>query len=552
MVFAHFLRKEGGGIAIMAAAFLACIAGCSAFAVDVGRIYLDQRHLQSAVDLAAIEASRNLARANDAARATLIANGFTEFEVLTVTTGRYDANAAIQPANRFATGVSPAQTNAVRVDVQVKAPLYFGAAILGQNHVVVKARATGRVSEFVSFSIGSRLLSLNGGLLNTLLSGLLGGGINLSVMDYNALIGANINLLEFLDTLALDIGLTAGNYQQLLDTNVGLGQVLQAAANASQNTGVSAAVTKLLGVANALNLQLATLVDLGPLAELGVGTGRSALGAAVNVFDLLRTMAEVANGKHQAAVNLNLGVPGLLGVQASVTIGERPQNSPWLRVTDTDVVVRTAQTRIRLQADVGGSGLLLGTAIRLPIHIDIASAEARLARLSCGLNPATDASVRLGVKTGIINLWVAEPSPPGAWTNPKQVPTMNRATLVHVPLLATIRAKAHIGIANGTERLVDFNAQQIAGNLPQNVKTVNIVGSLVSNLVNDLELNVNVLGIGLGLDGLLSGLLRTILTPVGTLLDPVLNELLNVLGVGLGEADVRVNGIRCDGGTLAA
>jgi uncharacterized membrane protein len=553
-LIARFCRAKNGSIAIMAATFLACIAGCSAFAVDLGRIYLEQRHLQSAVDLAAIEASRNLTRAEDAVRATLSANGFTFLEELIIDKGRYEADSAIVPQSRFSTPVPSAQTNAVRVNVRVRAPIYFGAAILGRDYVVVEAKATGMVTELVAFSIGSRLLSLNQGLANTLLSGLLGGSVNLSVMDYNALLSGDVKLLDFLNVLAVNVGLGAGTYEQLLNTNVSVGQVLQAAASAAQNADITAAVTKLLAVPNAasVNISLGKLIQLGPLAGLAVGSSNTALGAMVNVFDLIRTTAEVANGTNQAGVNLALSVPDLLSVSANVIIGERMQNSPWITVTDKDLIVRTAQTRIRLQVNVAGSGLLLGATVRVPVYIDIASAQARLERLSCGLNPATTASVRLGVKTGVVDLWIAEPNPVSAWTDIKQTPTMGQATLVSVPLLATIKATAHAGILNSAEKMVDFNATDIANHTVKTVSTTNLVNSLLSTAIGDLALDITVHGIGIGLPGLLTNLLGVILAPVADLVDPALNELLDMLGIGIGEADVKINGIRCDGSALAA
>ena len=42
------------------------------------------------------------------------------------------------------------------------------------------------------FAVGSRLASLNGGIVNQLLSGLLGTSVSLSVMDYNALLASRV------------------------------------------------------------------------------------------------------------------------------------------------------------------------------------------------------------------------------------------------------------------------------------------------------------------------------------------------------------------------
>lgn len=57
------------------------------------------------------------------------------------------------------------------------------------------------------------------------------------------------------------------------------------------------------------------------------------------------------------------------------------------------------------------------------------------------------------------------------------------------------------------------------------------------------------LGLGLelpGLDGLVSGVVANAATP----LDQILNAVLGTLGIGLGQADSWVSGVRCGGAVL--
>ncbi len=557
-LLSRFKKDNKGAIAIIACLVLTVMVGCGALAVDLGKIYVSQRHLQSAVDLAALEAARNLGNAEEAARKTLEANGFKNIQKLVVHTGRYALDTTISPKSRFSSGVSAQNTNAVKIDVTVNTPLYFGGAIMRKDHVNVNASATGICSEMAAFAIGSRLLSLNGGIANSLLSSLLGGNINLSVMDYNALLGGQIDLLDFLDELAIKAGVQAGTYQQLLNTRVTAGHIIDAAATVAQRSnpasGVGIALNRLLGASNAGNLELltGTLIQLGELANVGVATGKHGLDAMLNVFDLVRTTAEVANGKNQAAVDLDIAVPGLLGVKATVLIGERMQNSPWISVSNKETIVRTAQTRIRLQVSVGGSGLLSGATIRIPLHLDIAPAEARLKRFSCGKNPKSHAAATLGVKTGVLKLWIAEPNNWKAWTDHSIPPAMHTATLVNVAGLATVYTYAHSSIANLAEQDVHFNASEIASRTFKTVGTKGLLTSLLASTLGDLDLDIKVVGINLGLGTLLAPLLKTLLAPVAGLLDPVLDGLLDLLGIGVGEADVGIIGTRCDGSALAA
>jgi uncharacterized membrane protein len=43
---------------------------------------------------------------------------------------------------------------------------------------------------------------------------------------------------------------------------------------------------------------------------------------------------------------------------------------------------------------------------------------------------------------------------------------------------------------------------------------------------------------------------KATLQPVTPVLDALVNDILTSLGIGLGEADVWVNGVRCDGAAL--
>ncbi len=61
-----------------------------------------------------------------------------------------------------------------------------------------------------------------------------------------------------------------------------------------------------------------------------------------------------------------------------LAIGERPNRSPWLTVTSKgEPIIRTAQTRIYLEATTA-KALSDLTAVKLPVLIEAASAEARL------------------------------------------------------------------------------------------------------------------------------------------------------------------------------
>ena len=65
--------------------------------------------------------------------------------------------------------------------------------------------------------------------LNALFGNLLGGSVSLSVGAWNGLLNTDVQLLDYLDALAVNLGVQAGNYDALLQTNASVGQLVDAA-----------------------------------------------------------------------------------------------------------------------------------------------------------------------------------------------------------------------------------------------------------------------------------------------------------------------------------
>ncbi|MDP1908088.1 MAG: TadG family pilus assembly protein [Hyphomicrobium sp.] len=222
--FRKFLREERGTIAVMSGVLAVASLGALAVGIDSASLYLEKRKAQGAVDLAAIAAARDLPRANAAAMATINDHHLPDVQEVFLTTGSYTADPAVAPANRFVPNGTP--VNAVRVELRNRAPLYFGRAVAKQGNYEVVTRATAVSSAAAAFSVGSRLLSLNGGVLNGVLSGMLGGNISLTLMDYNALAGYNVDLFRFSDTLATKVSGQAGTYDELIKSKATVGNVI--------------------------------------------------------------------------------------------------------------------------------------------------------------------------------------------------------------------------------------------------------------------------------------------------------------------------------------
>jgi uncharacterized membrane protein len=546
----RFGANDRGNFAMITAGLMTLLIGCAGLAVDLGTIFADRRKTQSTADLAAIVAAANLSNPVNAATATVTQNNYPANALISVETGTYTANSALAPGARF---VTPAVgiPNAARVTLNTKTPLYFARYLTGESTFTIKTTATATSTEMASFAIGSRLLSVNGGALNALLSKMLGTSISLSVMDYNNLISAKIDALDFLSALATRINLTGVSYSQLLNTNVKVGDIIAAALTTQQITnGATAASTALSTISqaltgNATKISPGTLIDLGPFANLTVGQ-KPKISAAVSVFDLVNTVAQIANGSNQISTSVDLGLPGLATVQVLVTVGERPVGSSWIAMGTQGVSVHTAQTRLLATVNVLGSGSL--AAINLPIYVEVASGTATLNAVSCGHPNINTSQVTIGVTPGIVDAWIGNVTT-ADMTNFTRKPNPPPVQLVNIGGLITVNALAHVGIGNTTPTNVNFSYSDIQSGVKKTVTTSNFLSSLVTNLLGDLQLSIGVAGLGLPIPGLL-GLVAGLLTAVTSPLDQVLATLLSTLGIGIGQVDVWALGIRCDGAVL--
>lgn len=538
----RFFRSRRGHVAIMTALMTPVAITLAAFAVDAGSLYVEKRRAQALADLAAISAASRLDDPHAAAVAAMAANGvdLPGKGEIAVTPGRYVAEAGLAPQARFEPGATP--VNAVRVSYRTTGSRYFAGAIVPPPQIGVEAVAA--TSAQAAFSIGSRLLELDEGVANALLSGLVGGDISLSIMDYNALIGADVGLLSFLDALALEIGLTAGSYAQTLDAQVTAAQIARALSKTEAIDGTAkAALAKLAMQANVANAARLTLSNLIGLGDEGGQLARAALDridADIGVMELLMASAIVAGKGRQVALGSALTVPGLLSVRVDLAIGEPPQHGFWFMIGSGGELVRTAQTRLRLVAEIGG---VLGERIRVPLYLELAHAEARLLSVTCP-GGRGDPRVTIEARPGLANLYLAEVDPAkiGNFAGPAP---RSPAILLQVPLLATVTGQAQVEIAETGYKTLVFSAADIAAGRVRQVSTRQPLASLTGSLFSSLSLKLSVIGLGIGLPGNLLGTVGSLLGAAAEPLDTALIELLETLGAAVGQADVTVHGVDC-------
>ena len=526
------LHDRRGGVAVMAATAGGLLCALAALVIDVGSVALYARKLQGAADLSALAAARDLDRIQAAAAATAQANVGAGVTVRAVS-GAYVADATVAARDRFTAGAAPA--NAARVTLSGQAPLHFGRWILGKETVAVHRTGTAATTygePLAMFSIGSRLARLDGGLANAVLSGLTGSNVSLTALDYNALAAADVSLLEFSDALATDLGLTVGDYDALMRAEMDTSRALSVLDRVAGDSDGSA-LNKLVQAADGLRLKVGELIGLEADAPQAL---RGGLDARVSALDLATAMLETG-GDRQVALDLGAQA-GLADLDVSLAIGERPNGSPWLTVTDTgQPIIRTAQARLYIRARTAQK--LSGLAqVNLPILIELAPSEARLEALNCGPE-----RVNLGVRPGVARASIGTIDE-SRLSNFKQALTVSPAVFVSVAGLVTVSGSSEIEAADQGFRTVRFEAAEIEGQAMKTVGSRGFVGGLVASLLGRLDIKVKVIGLGLGL-GDLAAALGGLLAPLSPVLDAVVNGLLDALGLKFGEADVRVLGLSC-------
>ena len=556
----RFVAVRSGNVATMTALVAPLSIVLGAVAIDSASLYYERREAQALTDLAAITAAAHIDRAEDAVAATLKDNGLrwlrltgrngaSEFKLsgaaepvsVAVTPGRYEPLPSAAVADRFIADVEP--FNAVKVTLSKTGTRYFAQSLIAAPTITTSAVASG--SAQAAFSIGSRLLELDGGLINAILGGLTGSQISLSAMDYKALATADVDAFGFVEALASELKLTAATYSDVLDAQATVGQIASALAKAGGQTPAATAAARLFARDTAsakTKIDVGKLIDLGSAAGLPVGQPPSGLGATVGAFDILGAGAALSNGTNQVKVDLGASIPGLLSATVDIAIGEPPQSSPWFTVGETGDVVRTAQTRLKLVVEVGGPGGLIGTSVKLPLYVELAYAEGKLTDINCSGNQ----QVKVAARPGIAELRIAEV---GSLTDFGRDPAFSPATIVKAPLL-TVTGSARVEMANITPTTPTFSRSDIDKGVTKSVSTKDFTQSLTKSLIEDLHLNVQIGGIGLALPSTITQTVSGLLSAATPSVDALLAGLLESLGVKLGAADIRVTGLSCGRATL--
>lgn len=521
----RLLRDQRGGVGALSVLVSVLVITGTAATIDAASVEFRARALQGLADTAAVSAAGNLATAETTVQRVLTLKQ-SGASVRQVALGEYRGQADVPVADRF--NPNGAMPDAVRVVLREDVPLFFGSMLgIGSVRVEKSAVAIRPARDAAAFSIGSRLLSLDPPVVNALLTQLIGREIQLSAVSYDSLLTSSLDV----DDLLNDLGetLSEDDRDKLLTRNLSTRKLVDALARGT--TGQANVALKSLsasiGTAPDRNLRLGSLISVAP----GV---KGDINAKVPVWDLLNAALGEAAGPQTIELNAKVDAPVTATVRLAV--GEREQKSPWLTVTrDGNTVVRTAQ--VRLHVDVTTANLAGLGRVHLPVYAEVASGKAALTAIDC----QTD-SFTVTARSGIASVALGE------ITSAHLSDFSRDAELSPAAVLDTsalkVRAAARINVGDSGDMRLKFTRADINGLKAQTIGSKSILGTTLTSLVANANLDIQLLGLGLPIPGLPTTL-RDILGEVAKPLDAVLESVLKLVGAGIGEADVRAAGLEC-------
>lgn len=408
--------NQRGSVLVSAGAAMALLIALLG-AIDLGQMYFHKREYQKSADLAALAGSRQLADGCAAAVASGADNAsanLAEFDgdTTTILPGQWRSSTDPRFTSLLGAGNCDDDANAVRALVIGTVPtMFFGSINISASGTALA------MSPIAQLRIRSTLATVDDGLLNDVTGSLLGGSVSLSAVGWQGLVDTEISLLSFLDALAIELGVDAGNYDQLLGTDVSLGELLGVAAdvlNQGAGTGDVGVAAGALDELAALSLPaFSPLLQLGDILNVQTGTPRSGLDTTLNVFDLVQGSVQLASSECTVCATVPVNLPGVAGVQVRTQIIEPPQLSaigrPDLAAADPlgpdKIYVRTAQVRTLVSVDlpiVGAVQTSLQALLNNPLVSNITGAvnglltldlAGLLSSLSCLLSCTQEADV---------------------------------------------------------------------------------------------------------------------------------------------------------------
>lgn len=367
-------RRQIGSVVINATIALSLLV-IVLVGTELGYLFFMKRELQKTADLAAIAGAQALGPLDcDAAQQAAVINGnlniplgldaVTKQEIVC---GHWDSETRDPPLHFGTPGVGQ-KLNAVHVTLTRRPALLLPLLPGNEQRPITAEALAAQQQPMASLTIRNTLVNVDdtkSPLLNAVFGGLLGGSLNVSALGWNGLLATDIKLLDFLDQLKIALNISAGGYDQVLNTQADVGTLLQAMVVALQKSGqtAQATLTALQQLQAAAQIQaLGPMLKVADLLNIETGTTAAGLKGDLQLFQLVSGVVQLASGKNAAAVALD--IPSLAGITTSVKIKivEPPQVSavgnpnlinPGAGLTDPNkIYVRTSQIRTLISVNL--------------------------------------------------------------------------------------------------------------------------------------------------------------------------------------------------------
>tara|TARA_B100002049_G_scaffold105761_1_gene77999 strand:+ start:985 stop:2670 length:1686 start_codon:yes stop_codon:yes gene_type:complete len=538
----------------MTAAFIVAAVALLALAVDTGRLYAAQQKLQSAANLAALDAARaasgcradlgnasGLAAAHDSVDSNFASRNQASKPVIT----RYDEGLVTTDEatglRQFTTNTAvTTRPNGVRLTATDSsyAPLF---SLFSDNEITLSASAGAIAQPEATIQFGTTLAAVNPDLLSALID------VDLEVASLGDLADASVTLADLLD---IDAGVVTTDDVARVTVNDALDNV---------SDGVNALARGVIGdVRSALGGQ--------PLSEILSLAGPVGTDASIALGNIVNSAAQLVAADREEAIPLNLDLPGLtVGLRllepASTEIGPAGTYDDQNYYTAVRSSQASLEVTIGLELDLLGLGSVAN--VNVPIAIKLAQGEARLERIDCPTPDDRFYTVTVSADTATAAAAIGSVNSDGS---------INTGARADVTVLGTTVAELFndgnaVSTVLGDDRYeavfdnideLPLRPRTFEGN--QSVRT-NDLAALLGDINFDYELLNTGGGGGLlggifeGLGDLLTGLTRPILQAaldgVGGVLQvvavntlgPVLDPLLDSLGISLASPTITLAGL---------
>jgi len=512
-------RGERGAILILSTVGIVMAMIFTALAVDIGFLASDKRTDQKLADLAALDASRDLAGVAAYCSPPPIASG-PQCPAVISAVRNFEAN---DPSNKVsaelvrpdAAGNYVADPAGRFVRVTVTSPRKPFFPFVGDDERIVTAKAVAGGEPFAQFRIGSSLASLD--TQKSALDGLIGpmlGGVSLSAVSYTGLASGGVTL-KALQTKLLAMGYDVGTTDKLMAAELDVADLLTATGQALTTDGDTVAAAEINDIPIALIPNLDT-VSLGDLVSVSQPGDDSALDTEVNAFDLVNGAAQVANGDSFVAVpGVNCG--GLMAALASCAVSLHViQPAQTSRLGPVGVDAKTSQIVLKVKLNLAPIGI---NVLSATLTFTAGNGSGVLTEIICSGTPG----ITVSAETNAGNV----------------VGDIGGSGLLGLPLLGSLTVSGTLVATGAAPVTFDYPSEFVppVGPSPAVSKHVGVASVGLAPLTPPgLTLG------GTGVLGLLAGVVEPVLESITSTLDnllvPILGPILDVLGLDLAGADV--------------